>query len=372
MEDCFSTKLCVNDQDLHLFGVYDGHGGSLCAEFCAAELLKILANHAEVESKPERAMQAAFECLDNVFCELSHERSLQDGSTATVAIVKCDPEKGLSLTVGNVGDSRCVLARAGQRVEVLTRDHSPGLNDEAERIRDQGGMVIMCGGLARVQGCLAVSRALGDAGLKPFVTGTPEMATCEVPLGDEAAVLCIASDGVWDMISNEEAQEILLKYGPEGGANHLTKLALERGSDDNLTCMAIDLRRLGLSKDTNNDSKKKRLSDNMSSIQTNNRLIQSSNSSGFLKVKGDAQKFESEKGKQAGKEELSVHQGKDGVQRSATSDLKDFIMDADEKELRRSKEMAPVLQDHILQNKRSKHHDREDREGNNTRRKTTH
>ncbi|GBG25948.1 Protein phosphatase, putative [Hondaea fermentalgiana] len=245
MEDCFSTHLSAGKDNIHLFGVYDGHGGSLCAEFCADELLHTLAQHAQLETNPKRAMQAAFEFLDSVFCELSHEHLLQDGSTATVAIVCRDEKQQASLTVGNVGDSRCVLVRAGKEVDVLTRDHLPSLDDEAERIRDQGGMIIMCGGLARVQGCLAVSRALGDASLKPYVTGTPEVVSRKVPMNEGPTFLCIASDGVWDEVSNDEAAEVLLARGAKDGAARLVRLALDRGSDDNLTCMAIDLRALG-------------------------------------------------------------------------------------------------------------------------------
>jgi len=112
------------------------------------------------------------------------------------------------------------------------------------RIKQGGGKVIMCDGIPRVQGVLAVTRAIGDAVLKPHVSGTPEIVTLQ--LDDEYSFLCIASDGIWDVLSNEEVGEILLKDGIENGTKKITTLALKRASDDNLTFMAVDISSLSL------------------------------------------------------------------------------------------------------------------------------
>jgi protein phosphatase 1L len=96
-------------------------------------------------------------------------------------------------------------------------------------------------GVWRVQGILAVSRAIGDKGLKRFVTGTPEIESCLLSSNDVFVVL--ASDGIWDMLSNEEVGKICMTCGDINNASkQLVEEAFNRGSQDNMTAMVIDLR----------------------------------------------------------------------------------------------------------------------------------
>lgn len=106
----------------------------------------------------------------------------------------------------NCGDSRAVLCRAG-RVAFSTEDHKPFSPGERERIESAGGSVT----LQRVNGSLAVSRALGDFSYKTaewrpvteqMVSPEPEVSVVERSPADEFLVL--ACDGVWDIVSNEE------------------------------------------------------------------------------------------------------------------------------------------------------------------------
>jgi serine/threonine protein phosphatase PrpC len=64
---------------------------------------------------------------------------------------------GNKLVVANAGDSRAVLCRRGQAVE-MSRDHKPMDEDERARIQKAGGFVQE----GRVNGSLALSRAIGD------------------------------------------------------------------------------------------------------------------------------------------------------------------------------------------------------------------
>jgi protein phosphatase 2C len=104
--------------------------------------------------------------------------------------------------------------------------------------------------------------------LKPWIIPEPEVNIVQREKNDECLIL--ASDGLWDVITNEEACEvarkrILLwhkKYGDngttvhdkgEGGvdlasqsaAEYLSKLALHRGSGDNISVIVIDLKAVG-------------------------------------------------------------------------------------------------------------------------------
>eukprot|EP01034_Spumella_vulgaris_P045969 gene45969-57311_t len=69
----------------------------------------------------------------------------------------------------NAGDSRTVLSQNGQAIE-LTKDHKPNDPIEKMRIEKLGGFVKKVAGCHRVMGNLAMSRALGDGYLKPFVS----------------------------------------------------------------------------------------------------------------------------------------------------------------------------------------------------------
>jgi protein phosphatase PTC1 len=92
----------------------------------------------------------------------------------------------------NAGDARGVLCRAGKAVR-LTYDHKGSDKQEAKRITDAGGFVMS----GRVNGVLAVTRALGDSSMKEFVVGAPY--TTETELCEEDEFLILACDGVRDL-----------------------------------------------------------------------------------------------------------------------------------------------------------------------------
>ncbi len=59
----------------------------------------------------------------------------------------------------------------------LSKDHRADDEVEKERVRNMGGLVMQRygTGCARVMGVLAVTRALGDASLKAYVTAEPDV-----------------------------------------------------------------------------------------------------------------------------------------------------------------------------------------------------
>jgi len=83
----------------------------------------------------------------------------------------------------------------------------PDRADELERIHAAGGRVIFWDG-ARVFGMLAMSRAIGDSYLKPFVISDPEVRVVERKDGQDE-FLILASDGLWDVVSNEVACKVV-------------------------------------------------------------------------------------------------------------------------------------------------------------------
>ena len=121
-----------------------------------------------------------------------------------------------------------------------------------DRIQRAGGQVLFFNG-PRVMGLLAMSRAIGDLSLRPYVISTPDC--CIIHRNPEDEVLILASDGLWDVLTNQEACSLALKClqrAKEKGATSqeatrltatvLTRAAMERGSRDNITVVIVDLR----------------------------------------------------------------------------------------------------------------------------------
>ncbi|CAE7707452.1 unnamed protein product [Symbiodinium pilosum] len=137
------------------------------------------------------------------------------GSTAIVALV--DKAGGRrTVTVANCGDSRAVLCRNGNAVE-LSEDHKPELNSEERRIRQAGGSVKLIGPCHRIDGWgLNLSRALGDFHYKARpdlsaeqqkVIAVPEIRTVELHSDDEFLVL--ACDGCFELHTSQKVVDII-------------------------------------------------------------------------------------------------------------------------------------------------------------------
>eukprot|EP00890_Picochlorum_soloecismus_P000290 jgi/Picsp_1/1261/NSC_04742-R1_protein phosphatase 2c len=192
------------------------------------------------------ALAKAFKLTDEAFAELGNEEQLSlVGTTAVVALIS-----SRSIYVANTGDSRAVLSRNG-RAAALTDDHKAAREDETARVEAAGGQILFWNGV-RVMGLLAVSRAIGDHSLRPYVIADPELTVVNRHPGDELLVL--ASDGLWDVMNNQEAcalaKKCLLRARQKGStresaarvaATVLTRAAVDRGSRDNVTVLVIDL-----------------------------------------------------------------------------------------------------------------------------------
>lgn len=190
------------------------------------------------------ALVDAFETMDE---ELRRERLAEvQGTTMVVALVGT-----WHIGVASCGDSRGVLCRRNAAIR-LTRDHKPHLPDEQARVRKQGGFVLDVKGCTRVNGILAMTRAIGDHTFKG-ITALPEVTVFHRHRDDEFMIL--ASDGLWDVISDEEgcevAQRCIARAESRGAspelaakvaASVLMRAALNKGSCDNISVIVVDLR----------------------------------------------------------------------------------------------------------------------------------
>ncbi|XP_031479252.1 probable protein phosphatase 2C 59 isoform X2 [Nymphaea colorata] len=232
MEDFCENQISnLNGQIVGLFGVFDGHGGVRAAEYVKQNLFNNLVRHPNFFSDTKSAIADAYAHTDEEFLKSEHNQHRDAGSTASTAVIV-----GNRLLVANVGDSRAVICRNGKAIAV-SRDHKPDQSDERQRIEDAGGFV-MWAGTWRVGGILAVSRAFGDRLLKQYVVADPEIK--EEVIDGSLQFLILASDGLWDVVTNEEAVSMVQPIeDAEVAANRLTEEAIRRGSADNVTCIVV-------------------------------------------------------------------------------------------------------------------------------------
>jgi len=202
-------------KDWAFFGVFDGHAGAKVSQHSADCLLESICEEIKKEkdktdSKTKSDLEYAkegiaqgFFSLDKKLRELPQWSSGEDRSGTTAITVMVTPEH---IIWGNCGDSRGLLCRNG-KLEFATEDHKPYNSTEKERIEKAGGTVMM----QRVNGSLAVSRALGDFDYKrsadlpakeQLVSPEPDINVNERNEKDE--FLFLACDGIFDVMSNEE------------------------------------------------------------------------------------------------------------------------------------------------------------------------
>lgn len=220
-------------------------------------------------------VQAIYKAFaDTHFTFIRSKDGEPSGTTSTVAILF---EK--YLLIAHVGDSRAVLCCTSSGLAIqLTVDHTPNDLKERQRIESEGGYIDSRTSVPRVNGVLAVTRSLGDAAI-PVVSAHPDLLLLNLTALNEDNIsssfclcdtfpsttsvtkhvchfLIVASDGLWDVVSNDEAVAILCSFFNEvsesnssempsdsfqKGAQLLAQEAYVRGSMDNIGVCVIDI-----------------------------------------------------------------------------------------------------------------------------------
>lgn len=213
MEDrTFAIPQLPGMEDVSAFGVFDGHGGAEVAQLATELLPRMLAASLVKYSEPQTAIRESFLQFDHEIRRLPGA-AMQGfdtvGCTANVVLALRRAGR-LRLFCANCGDSRAVLSRGGVAVE-LSQDHHPQDPTEKRRIEAAGGFVAVYETSGRVDGTLAVSRALGDFRFKARpdlpaerqkVIAVPDIK--EIPVGKCDEFVAVGSDGVFSVFSSEE------------------------------------------------------------------------------------------------------------------------------------------------------------------------
>ncbi|KAK8811512.1 hypothetical protein WA158_003246 [Blastocystis sp. Blastoise] len=227
-----------------LFAIFDGHGGKGCSTFCREHLVETFAevyDNQKGNLNGKTIMKSLFSSLEQKVEQMCLQQGCLDGTTATICLIDNN-----FLFIGNVGDSEGYLYNDGKAIE-LTEIHNMDNRGERDRIERAGGWIRICkdsrnsrkGSLSGssslssssytsidkgyINGCLLVSRSLGDIGNKmigyqynnnlAWPNSMREREGIEGFKGDvissvpyikkekkECDCILLASDGLWDVI----------------------------------------------------------------------------------------------------------------------------------------------------------------------------
>lgn len=279
------------------FCVLDGHAGDRVSQYVVKNLpLRLKAEIEKINSKNEsqdkersedeiekdiiNALYNAHKNVDNEVMEAAKSAIVKwkDGSTAITVIM----ENADKLYIANIGDCRAVLATlsdsntkmSSQQQQsssssssssqtkdtneeenhsviikneqkklnaiALSNDHHPSVKEEADRIKKCGGFV----SAGRLMGMIEVSRAFGDLRFRNSgLICEPEITTHKINKGNDKFFI-VASDGIWKVVSNELAVNLVSDWleketDVQSVALKLIQKAHEMGSTDNATVIIV-------------------------------------------------------------------------------------------------------------------------------------
>ena len=308
MEDAFLIQehrgLIVGPHTFQLLAIFDGHADAACAEFCATHMHDILQSELSYALQPKdvstskvallyksdsvSAIKKNNDSMDNVRPH-EHAKSAAIPTVSGGGSVRSRPSKrgvsgdadhdyfiscvkhglrntfkrmndcideydiqsgctvALALFCGNdawlvsCGDARVTVA-VGNRAIRATVDHKATDREERHRIQDLGGYITDAG---RIMGMIAVARSLGDRAFRPYVAYTPAVKWMKIT--EETKFAIIACDGLWDVVSDDFAVQLVEEYHKKhgtyvGAALMLRESAYALGSGDNISTMVFGLK----------------------------------------------------------------------------------------------------------------------------------
>lgn len=207
----------------YLYVLADGMGGYQAGEVASAIVTQVLpaAYYADEDTNIPASLERAIASAERQIKadQQAHASHAQMGSTVVAVVVR-----GNLVVVSNVGDSRCYRLRAG-RLKLLSIDHSW----VGEQVRNK----VLTEQEAHEHPYRSVlNRALGQPNASP----RPDTITQDWQPGDR---LLLCSDGLWDMLPDQQIAEILSKPDAAEAAKKLIDEANAAGGEDNITVVII-------------------------------------------------------------------------------------------------------------------------------------
>jgi serine/threonine protein phosphatase PrpC len=243
----------------NIFCVFDGHGGKEVSEFLAKHFcyfLKDINLNVNDIKKISKVIKDKFLYINSYLKNLYKKKGFRSGSTACCVFHNTVKNH---LWIANIGDSRAVICDKYNRAIQLTVDHKPNDPKEKKRIENENGKIYHDGYTWRV-GTLSLSRSFGDFD-SPHIIAKPDVSFLN--LNDASIIddnnnfnvtknknnigvnntnykfLIIACDGLWDVIDNQTAINMVNKLIHDlkkiDYARYLAMQALKIGSTDNVS-----------------------------------------------------------------------------------------------------------------------------------------
>lgn len=241
-------------------GVYDGHGGPETSRYVNDHLFQNLkrftteqnAMSMDVIRKAYHATEEGF--LSIVAKQWTVKPQLAAVGTCCLVAVVCNG----TLYIANAGDSRAVLGRTvkatGEVIGIqLSVEHNASIDSVRQELHslhpDDPQIVVLKHNVWRVKGLIQISRSIGDVYLKkaefnreplyakfrlrdpikrPILTADPAISMHEIQPTDQFLIL--ASDGLWEHLSNQDAVDIVQNNPRNGSAKRLVKTALQEAA----------------------------------------------------------------------------------------------------------------------------------------------
>ena len=227
--------------NFNIFGVLDGHGeyGHYASQFVSRYVISHIKNHPVIKKcdEPKEIYQKltlnGYQIIANIFTDadvqIQKEKfDVQNSGTTCIIVIQLEEK----IICANTGDSRAIMIYdtnysdnlINTKIYNLSYDCKPELPNECQRIYECGGCVERAvdeneqeGGPYRVwvygedYPGLAMSRSIGDLDAKKIgVIPNPQIV--EYTLDSNSKYMLIASDGIWEFITNEEAMRIGNKF----------------------------------------------------------------------------------------------------------------------------------------------------------------
>ncbi|CAN0845798.1 Probable protein phosphatase 2C 28 [Linum grandiflorum] len=241
-------------------GVYDGHGGPETSRYVNDHLFQHLKRFtSEQQTMSAEVIRKAFQATEEGFVSLVARQwpmkpQIAAVGTCCLVAVVCNE----TLYVANLGDSRAVLGRAVKATgEVLSIQLSDEHNVCHETVRQElfashpedPQIVVLKHNVWRVKGIIQISKSIGDVYLKksefnreplyakfrvrepfrkPILSADPSISEYKLQPVDRFFIL--ASDGLWEHLSNQEAVDIVQNHPRNGSARRLVKAALQEAA----------------------------------------------------------------------------------------------------------------------------------------------
>ena len=227
MEDSMCIVGDVIGDNTAFYGMFDGHGGKVVSHTAARQMYRVIADNYEGVDKLPSTIEKAIDIVNSPLVDEYYDQ----GSTMAIAIVVDD-----IIFTANLGDTRIVLTNQSGAVKRVTYDHRATDPVECSYVEERGGMVYN----GRVNGSLMLTRCLGDGSLSPYLSQKPFMT--KTPRKD-GIIMIIACDGVWDVLTDNEAALIARKniQFPIDAAQAIVDEAYKKGSTDNISCIVVNL-----------------------------------------------------------------------------------------------------------------------------------